>query len=200
MKQYYCLISILYFVHNTCLAQVHVNKEWEAVGGTPLRFDWSASIANAANQLTTTGNTIVSGQGANILIARYNVNSSIAWEAIFNTSGTNNDYGVALAQDLTGNTYVVGATDNGDSTNYDVVVLKYNSMGMLQWSQTYNSAYSKNDIGSGITIDINGDVYVCASSEGDGTGYDFLVLKYNASGTLQWSNRYDYKALVTKYR
>jgi hypothetical protein len=177
-------------------AQTHVNKEWETISGNPLGLDWTSSITNSSNQLISVGNTSITSQGANILTTKYNADGIIAWQQNFNTSSTKNDYGIALTEDASGNIYVVGTTDNGGSTNYDVVVLKYNSVGTLQWSNTFNSSFSKNDIGTSIKIDAIGNVYICATSEGLTTSFDYLILKYSSAGTLQWNNRYDFASLV----
>jgi uncharacterized delta-60 repeat protein len=190
------IIFLLCVVTNVSYSQILVNKEWEITNGNPLGLDWSSSITNSNNQLITVGNSSITSQGANILTSKYNNDGSIAWQSNYNSSGTNNDYGIAVAEDATGNIYVAGTTDNGGSTNYNLVVLKYNSGGTLQWAQTFNSVHNKNDIGTSIKIDANGNVYVCGSSEGTTTSYDYLVLKFNPSGTLQWNNRYDYASLI----
>jgi subtilisin family serine protease len=177
-------------------AQTHINKEWETTSGNPMALDWTASLTNASNQLISIGNSYVAGQGANILTTKYNKDGSIAWQRNHNTTGTQNDYGIALATDDNDNIYVAGTTDNAGFTNYDVVVLKYNAVGALQWSRTFNTAFSKNDVGTGIKVDVWGNIYVCGASEGATTGTDYLLLKYDASGTLQWNGRYDYAALT----
>jgi subtilisin family serine protease len=96
---------------------------------------------------------------------------------------------------LSGNIFVVGTTDNNTSNNYDVILLKYNNTGNLQWSASFNSIYNKNDIATALKIDDNGNIYICASSESTLNQNDFLILKYSFNGIMQWSNRYDYAAL-----
>ena len=177
-------------------AQTHVNREWKTHNGNPRALQWSKSITNAFNQLITVGNTQESGQGANILTTKFNQDGSIQWQSTFNTSGSHNDYGVALTEDDAGNIIVVGTTDNSSSTNYDVIVLKYTSSGVLLWSADYNSPFNLNDIATSVKADNSGNVFVAASSIGSTTNFDFLVLKYNSSGTMLWNNRYDYASLI----
>jgi hypothetical protein len=110
--------------------------------------------------------------------------------------GKNNDYGVGLIDDASGNIYVVGTCENIITSNYDVITLKYNSSGILQWAKTFNSTHNKNDIGTALKIDAIGNIYVCASSEATTTSYDFLLLKYTNNGNLLWNNSYDYASLV----
>jgi len=177
-------------------AQTYINKEWETTNGNPLGLQLTSSVTNSSNQLISVGNTSVAGQGANILITKFERDGSIIWQSEFNTSGTNNDYGVALTEDNVGNIIVVGTTDNNSTINFDVVVLKYNTSGNLLWSAVYNSSFNLNDIATSVKVDTSGNVYVGATSIGATTNFDFLVLKYNSSGALQWNNRYDFASLI----
>ncbi len=189
-------LLVLCVVTNVSYAQTNVNKEWETTAGNPLGLNWTSSITNASNELISVGNSLVTGQGANILTTKYNSDGVIAWQRNFNTSSTKNDYGIAVTEDSAGNIYVAGTTDNSGSANFDVVILKYNVSGALQWSNTFNSSFSKNDIGTALKVDGNGNLYVTASSEGSTTTFDYLLLKYNAAGALQWNKRYDFASLI----
>lgn len=184
------------FLSSYLSAQFHINKEWEQVTGNPFALEWTSSITNPLNQLIQVGNTVQSGQGANVLISKYGTLGTLLWQSTFNSGTAKNDYGCKATQDLAGNIYVVGSTDNGTTDNYDVIVLKYSSSGTLIWSKTYGASFNKNDVGIDIKVDLSGNVYVCASSESNTTGYDFLVLKYTTGGILSWSKRYDYNALT----
>ena len=189
-------IIVLAITTFTMQAQTHINREWETFNGNPLGLQWTSSITNASNQLISVGNTAISGQGANILTTKFNSDGTILWQTAFNTSGSNNDYGIALIEDNTGNIYVAGTTDNSSTVDFDVVVLKYNSIGSLLWSAVYNSPFNLNDIATTVTIDASGNVYVGATSIGATTNFDYLALKYNSSGVLLWSNRYDFISLM----
>lgn len=192
------ILSIIVFAISTFTlqAQTHVNREWETSNGNPLGLEWSSSITNSSNQLISVGNTNVSGQGANILTTKFNKEGVILWQKVFNTFNSNNDYGVTVSDDNLGNIYVAGTTDNSTLTNFDVVILKYNSTGTLLWSAFYNSPFNLNDIATSIKIDDNGNVFVGATSLGTTTNFDFLALKFNSSGVLQWSSRYDFASLI----
>jgi hypothetical protein len=191
------LVLILLFFRGTSLfSQTYVNREWQTNNGNPLLTQWSSSIISQINdELITVGNTNVTGQGANILLTRYDSEGNIVWSTNYNTSSTKNDFGAAITEDSNGNIYVCGTTDNNSITNYDIIVLKYKSNGTLLWDTTYNSSAGKNDIAVSIQLDVNGCIYVGASSEGATTQFDFLTLKYNPNGTLSWASRYDYANL-----
>jgi hypothetical protein len=180
----------------TIFAQTHVNREWATTSGNPFALQWSASVVTASNELITTGNTSTSNQGANILTTRYTSTGAVAWQQTFHTSGTNNDYGVVVKLDYAGNIIVCGTTDNGGTSNHDIVLLKYNPSGVLQWSKQFNSSFSKHDAGTALKIDPSNNIYVAGSSEGSVTNnFDYLVLKYTSAGVLSWNARYDYAGL-----
>ncbi|HVG10765.1 MAG TPA: hypothetical protein VNM67_23880 [Thermoanaerobaculia bacterium] len=97
----------------------------------------------------------------------------------------------ALAADAAGNTYVTGVTTAGATE--DVLTVKYNSQGVVQWSATYDGGDI--DRGFAVAVDASGNVYVAGQSWaesffGSPMGY-VLVVKYNASGVQQWATRWE---------
>ncbi len=98
--------------------------------------------------------------------------------------------GTAVAADKNGNCYVTGYT-NAYSSNYDYVTVKYNSHGDTVWTAIYNGESNDDDKAFGIAVDDAGNVYVTGYSYSSRSGYDYLTIKYNSSGTQQWAARYD---------
>lgn len=205
MKKLFSTFIFVAFVFMANAQQVHINREWRDYTGNPVfnpilnpfGLEWTKSIASASAGLITVGHTQVSGEGENILLTKYDDGGNIIFQSNYNTSGTQNDYGVDLIEDINnGDIYLVGTTDNGGTTDYDVVLLVYNSTGTLQYSTTYNGNDGLNDIGTAITIDSNGNISIAASSESTSTGYDYLYLCYDLSLSLLWSGSYDYATLT----
>ena len=95
----------------------------------------------------------------------------------------------ALAADAAGNTYVTGTTNVGATT--DVLTVKYNSQGVVQWAVTYDGGDF--DAGSAVAVDASGNVYVTGQSWTEGffgaLNPYVLIVKYNASGVQQWATR-----------
>jgi uncharacterized delta-60 repeat protein len=60
-----------------------------------------------------------------------------------------------------------------------------------EWVQRYNGPGSGTDFGISIAVDGSGNVYVTGGSWGNGTGYDYVTIKYNTSGVQQWVQRYN---------
>lgn len=195
LKKAVLLLLFFFCTVSTVFSQTYVNKEWTTHYGSPTMLQWSQSIRLSGGTMATVGNTAIAGQGANILLSVYKSDGSLNWSANYNHAGTFNDYGTNLVEDLSGNIYVCGMTDNGGLTNADMVILKYTSGGTLVWDTTYNSPYSKNDIATGIVVDTTGKVYVCGMSEGDTTQFDYVTIGLFANGGLNWASRYDYVAL-----
>jgi hypothetical protein len=97
------------------------------------------------------------------------------------TSGTSS-YGSYLAVNSSGDIYIDGFTTGaiyGASNNNGALsfVAEYSRSGNLLWDQVTPGAQF-----NGIAVDASSNVYVGSNAEGLGA-----ILKYNSSGTLQWS-------------
>ena len=166
----------------------------ESYNGTGNGNDQGAELA-----LDNSGNVYVTGYSNNansnndITTIKYNNSGVLQWVSIYNGSFNNFDQGNALQVDGNGNVYVVGYETTANYT-YDFVTLKYNSLGIQQWVQTYNGPGDFNDEGKDIGIDVNGNVYVTGYSDtlvNTQPNEDIVLLKYNNSGSLQWRKVYD---------
>lgn len=147
------------------------------------------------------GNVYVTGRSSNgldddFVTIKYDGNTGTAlWTQLYN-SGNGDDRAADIALDNAGNVVVVGRNDNGN--NDDIRILKYSAAGILQWSRFYNGPSNQNDRGLKITTDLSNNVYVAGQTDVNTTivtNYDFVVLKYNSSGTVQWARTEGYAAL-----
>jgi len=100
-------------------------------------------------------------------------------------SGDDN-WGDAVAIQSDGKIVVVGGSHNG--TDYDILVLRYNTDGSLDSDfgingvATYDSANW--DYGLAVAIQSDGKIVVAGRITVIGTGDDILVLRYNVDGSL----------------
>jgi uncharacterized delta-60 repeat protein len=94
----------------------------------------------------------------------------------------------SMKVDNSGNVYVTGP---GWNDNYNYVTIKYNSLGLQQWISSYDGPANQQDYARSIDIDNSGNVFVTGDSDGDGTQEDYATVKYNPSGVLLWSQRYN---------
>lgn len=176
-------------------AQTLTNLLWEKTLLYPDTVQWQDQLLSGSN-LFTCGNTFQgAAEKSNIVTTKLDQGGNIVWQTEYNGTLSGFDYGAAMTIDGSGNVFVTGATHNTSASSFDIVVLKYNSSGVQQWATLYNGTGSDMDIPSDIIL-VGTDVYVCGASVGSGgTQYDYVLLKLNASGTLQWSQRYDYDSL-----
>ena len=94
--------------------------------------------------------------------------------------------------DASNNIYVVGATMTG-SGGYDILVAKYNPQGVQLWINQYNGTGNANDLGTGVTIDASGNVYITGTTCTTAlpTSADLIIIKYNSAGVQQWLQTYN---------
>jgi hypothetical protein len=75
--------------------------------------------------------------------------------------------------------------------NYDYYVVKLDSNLVQQWERTYNGADNLEDMANAVKVDNSGNVYVTGYSTTSSQGKNYVTLKYNNSGTLQWTSIYN---------
>ena len=138
-----------------------------------------------------------SSAGSNdLFVVKYNSSGTKQWTQQLGTSSY--DYATGVATDSSGNVYLAGYTGGGLDGNSsagssDLFVVKYNSSGTKQWTQQLGT--SSGDYAQGVATDSSGNVYVRGNTNGglDGNtsagGSDFFVVKYNSSGTKQWTKQ-----------
>ncbi len=152
-----------------------------------------AIATDASNNLFVTGYTIAAAKQRDIMLQKISSGGTTLWSRT--VDGTSeNDEGLAVATDVTGNIYVAGYS-NGAGTYDDGILLKYNTSGVLQWMANYNYAASQLDKFVSVVVSALGDVYVTGYSDGNAnpliTNYDYITIKYNSLGLLQWVSRYN---------
>ncbi|MFI5218099.1 MAG: SBBP repeat-containing protein [Bacteroidia bacterium] len=143
------------------------------------------------------GNVFAGGYVSN------SINNDEDWFVIkFTSSGQqdwmhqlNNSYNKAdnvnqLITDAGGNIYATGFTY--DSLTYEnVLTIKYDNGGNIQWMKSFDGPSHDTDIGYRILMESNGNVYVAGITLNANFDFDYLFLKYDNSGNPVWSFNYD---------
>lgn len=137
-----------------------------------------------------TGSSIGNGSYFDFVTMKYNSNGDSLWVTSYNGPGNDVDEAYSLDIDINNNVYVTG-TSLGTSSGYDYVTIKYNSTGVEQWVQRYNGTANDVDEAYDISVDDSGNVYVTGKSNGQGSSFDFVTIKYNANGIEKWVQRYN---------
>jgi uncharacterized delta-60 repeat protein len=176
------------------------SKQWTRQLGTSFGESGLGVMVDSSDNIYVTGNTdggtlIQPSPGeVDIILVKYNSSGTKQWTKQLGTSSNESGYGVTV--DNSSNIYVTGSTSGGlyENTNsggYDVFLEKYNSDGNRQWTRQLGS--SSTDQGTGVTVDSYNNIYVTGNTGGelDGKtnsgGGDIFLVKYNSSGTKQWT-------------
>ncbi|MFM2306499.1 MAG: hypothetical protein RLZZ367_1168 [Bacteroidota bacterium] len=151
--------------------------------------------------LDNAGNAYVTGRtwnGTDYDIQTQKYASGNGAETAFATYASNlgDDQPAKIAIDNNGNVLLAGTSDRNAtaSTNRDYLTIQYNSSGAQQWLQLYNGAGTGDDDLADMVLDATGNVYVTGSSDLDSTAadnLDYVTIKYNSAGSLQWSRSYN---------
>ena len=119
------------------------------------------------------------------------------WAVRYDGPGHNLDVASAITMDNAGNVYVTGWSRSGaDYGSEDYCTIKYNNNGQQLWVARYDGAVGVDcyyyDYANAIVVDNAGNVYVTGESWGnDNLCGDYLTIKYNSNGVLQWAKRYN---------
>lgn len=151
--------------------------------------------------LDNAGNAFVSGKTWNstdydIQTQKYAAANGAETAFATYTSTLGDDIPEKIKVDNSGN-IIIGAVsdrDNTGSTNRDYLTIKYNNSGTQLWEQLYNGAGTGDDDLIALATDAADNIYVTGSSDLDSTAtdnLDFVTIKYNSSGTTQWSKSYN---------
>lgn len=133
-------------------------------------------------------------EGYDALVITYAADGSLQWARTW--GGIGSDFATAVAHDAEGSIYVAGMTDGFGVGSVDIFLLKYDAFGTLQWARTWGGVgldWSNAGLAYGpdIAVDAEANAYVTAGSYSFGSDpsvtEDALVLKYDASGALQWA-------------
>jgi len=179
---------------------LHVFQEW--TGRTGLI---SSSIIVGKVTLPVSGKQFVLGSTISatgdydILLTCMGAGGQTLWSSQFDGGLNLNDYAADIVYDsYTGNLILTGAVTSDTSDGLDVGFAAFDTTGAMIWGNRYDNGQSYplyNDVGTKITTDGGGYIYITGSSDNGALGVDFLTLQLDAStGTIQWSQLFDYNS------
>lgn len=205
----FCMLFIL-SIKNPCLA-----IDWAKKAGgvseeiaTNIAADKSGNVyvTGYFNGLANFGSTTLTSFGdTDIFITKLDVSGNFLWAK--NIGGVGEDKVYSITADASGNCYVTGSF-NGAATfgsttltssgEADIFIAKLDPTGNLIWAK--KAGGSSNDEGSGIAIDISGNIYVTGILIGStnptfgslslslpNAGYfEIFITKLDASGNFLW--------------
>ena len=166
------------------------STRWTQTWGSPNSgADIASGITKGSNGiLYVVGSTPGANFFANVLILAYDAATGSLLNRIRYSSGPGiSEFGSAIVTDEAGNIYVTGGTV-GDGP--DVMTLKFNTGGVLQWRSIWDgAAVAPFSLDSAVKIlrDPNGDVLVLITGYAASNHADYVVVKYApANGAVIW--------------
>jgi uncharacterized delta-60 repeat protein len=108
---------------------------------------------------------------------KYNSSGAEQWVQTYTGPANIADEAWSIAVDSDGNSYVVGYS-HGPTSGSDLTSIKYDTDGVQQWVQAYDSPEHGTDSGFDIALDSQGNVYVTGAS-GSGVAIDYATIKYS---------------------
>lgn len=140
-------------------------------------------VTDSSNNVYLSGHHRDFSTTDDIFIAKYSSSGTLQWSQNWGT-WYQDDEAQDIVLDSSNNIYVTGGTYES-ATNDDVILLKFNNAGNLQWSRRWGG--DGIDIGFSIDLASDGDIFIGGGTyEGSGALYDILLAVYNSAGTMKW--------------
>lgn len=165
-------------------------KSWRGSGQGP---DIAYDIAYRNGTVYATGEVSNTGVGFDFFTIAVSTAGDSIWGAHYNDPTFNQyDQANAIAIDDSGNILVAGESDRDPSniTNDDFLTIKYDANGTQLWVVRFNGSGNETDRAVAVDTDASGNVFVAGRSFNGGDD-DYATIKYDASGTVQWTRIFD---------
>ena len=136
-----------------------------------------------------TGSTFSFGEGSyDVYYVKIDATGETDWVRTYGGAGT--DHGASVRQTLDGGYIIAGYTNSSGAGDYDVLLAKTDSSGVVDWAYTYGGA--ADDRGWCVRQTLPDSGYIVAGyteTLGAGGG-DAFVIRTDADGGLLWANPY----------
>jgi hypothetical protein len=142
---------------------------------------------------TSDGGFIMVGQTAtvdyagDVYLVKTDANGVLVWSTAFG-SAAKSDFGYSVRQTSDGGYIIAGLTNSTGAGLRDVLLLKTNSTGVLQWSKTYGGA--ADDEARSVEETADGGFIISGFTQSYGSGYQMYLIKTNSTGNVTWSKTF----------
>lgn len=175
--------------------------KFDAAGDTAWtrRYNGPQDNFDEGNAITVDdgGRVFVAGSGHSasssylqMLTLRYSLSGSSPWSRHYGGMDISDQEATNVIADGTGGCYTVGsALFAGQGLDYTVA--HYDMNGDTLWVRHYNgTSGTMNNLTTAACADAGGNVFITGTSEGTGTGEDFVTVKYSSAGVVVWDHRH----------
>ena len=133
------LLTLSILLLNSAFAQ-SINPIWSSyysgIGDNSDRYN--SIISDGTGNFVAVGYTIRAGNYRDLLVVKMDANGDTIWTRTKNGKSAGDDEAISAVVDATGNVFVVGSSDGGNS-NLDILLLKYDAAGNRLFDTTWNS-------------------------------------------------------------
>ena len=187
MKNQFIVLALTLMLTHNAFAQT---VAWtDAYNGTIENKDrFVAAVVDGSGNTFATGYAFRTSNDRDVAVVKYSTAGAIVWQRTYTTPSDNTDEGNAIALDASGNVYVAGVADR------NMLLLKLSAAGDTVWSRRYNGTGGGYDEAIALAIDGGGNIVITGKSDRDASttlNYDYVTVKYNASGVQQWAQSYN---------
>ena len=153
--------------------------QWQrTLGGTNHEYAYGMAVDSSGNVHITGTSWSTPGDALELVVAKYNTSGALQWQRYLGGTGSDMGYGVAV--DSSGNVYIGGITNTSTTGTKDLLIVKYNSSGTLQYQRTLGSSGSEE--GYDLVIDSSFIYIVGYTSQGAGST-DLITAKVPIDGS-----------------
>lgn len=160
------------------------------------RYNGTGNDIDVAEKVVVSGNgyEYVAGSsiGANgdhdFAVVKYS--SGLVQQWVQRIDAGNEEHFSDMVVDASGNVFLTGYTDAFDS--YDLMTIKYDPAGNLQWVRYHDGKFNGTDSATSIAVDSLGNVYVAGYEwAGISEAGNIIVIMYDTFGNGQWIRYYN---------
>lgn len=130
--------------------------------------------------------------GGDMAVLKYGLGGSVAWEALWDSEGSSQEFAQRIGVDDAGNVHVVGnALACGDA--FDVVAVTYDRSGNPLRVSRFEDPDGLDDRADAVAVGRSGDVHLTCLSRGPASTTPWWRLKtiaFDAGGNLAWAAPY----------
>lgn len=152
---------------------------WEKKYDGPSHGDdrpWAVALDGSGNVFVVGYVNMMENKG-DFTTIKYNPTGKLLWANIYQGPGNSEDCARAIVIDRAGNAIVAGYSV-GKGTAADITTIKYSPGGKRLWVKRFDGPTHYTDVAYGIAMDSSGNVFLTGCSDGIGTGYDYITIKY----------------------
>ena len=142
--------------------------------------DGSAIVATSAQGTTN----------VDFLILKYDSAGDLQWNVTYNATNGRNDYLRGLKTDAFDNIYLAGSSVNQSTGKSEILTAAFSAQGNLLWNSIYHGATAVSDEPFALSLDNLGNLYIAGATYPANGPPDYLTIKYNSTGILQWEKIY----------